>query len=582
ISGNNTGTSWSADDPNATNGSYDTPIIFGPYPISGGDLNITITDGSDAGCTTTFSVTAPTTCSVPVCDVSANVGQPTCNDNGTPNDPTDDTFSFSATISGNNTGTSWSADDPNATNGSYDTPIIFGPYPISGGDLNIIIVDGGDASCTIGFSVSAPAACSFCNPSIELGPDGTISCTEPNWELFGSAPGAVAVSWTNPDGQVIATSSTTLVQQAGSYLFTAIFPDGCTATATTSVFADQDAPLVLILANPDSVLNCVASSISLSTIPESDVVYSWETAEGSVQATQLQVNQAGTYNLVAIDTINGCSNSASIAIEDLTEYPFIDLAREATLDCNSGSFTIDASGSQQGSTIDYQWLDDALQPISGATQNQLSISQSGTYYLQLTDRDNGCQNLDTILINPAVPLQINLVTEVEANQNEPFLLTASTSIPAEELDLIQWNPADLVSCDSCLQTRALNTEDQRFTLFVADQNGCSASADILVRRIPLPAVYIPTAFSPNGDGVNDLFLPLANEEVAAIDYLIIANRWGEIVFQVEDFPLNDLTAGWDGNFRGQSAPPAVYVYFLKVRLQDGSVQELKGGLTLVR
>ncbi|MEM7573880.1 MAG: hypothetical protein AAF433_13320, partial [Bacteroidota bacterium] len=160
ISGNNTGTDWSGDDPNATNGSYDTPIIFGPYPISNGDLNITITDGSDAGCTTTFSVTAPATCSVPVCDISANVGQPTCNDNGTPNDPSDDTFSFSATISGNNTGTSWSADDPNATIGSYDTPTTFGPYPISNGDLNITITDGSDAGCTTTFSVTAPAACS--------------------------------------------------------------------------------------------------------------------------------------------------------------------------------------------------------------------------------------------------------------------------------------------------------------------------------------------------------------------------------------------------------------------------------------
>ena len=396
------------------------------------------------------------------------------------------------------------------------------------------------------------------------------------------APGAIEVSWADSEGVIIASTATTVVQEAGTFEFSATYPNGCTATAFTTVTADQTAPLALIFADPDSLLNCVATSISLSTQAESDVVYSWESSQGNVQANQLQVNQAGTYNLIAIDTINGCSSSASIVIEDLTDYPFINLESEASLNCNTGQFTIDASGSQQGNTIDYQWLDDNLQPIPNATQNQLTVDQAGTYYLQLTDRENGCQNLDSILVRSIEPLEIVLPAEVQANQNEPFLLTASTSIPTENLEIVQWSPADQVSCDSCLQTRALNIEDQRFTLFVAADNGCSASASIWVRKIPLPAVYIPTAFSPNGDGVNDVFIPLANEEVVSIDYLLIADRWGETVFQAEDLAINDPTTGWDGNFRGQTAPPAVYVYFMQVRLQDGSVQELKGGLTLVR
>jgi hypothetical protein len=159
VTGTNTGSGWTANDPNNSSGTYGNPVNLGPYPISGGNLSFTVTDNTDPACTTQVTVTAPATCSNQ-CDISATVSSPNCNDNGTPSDPSDDTFSFEVTVSGQNTGSGWNANDPNGTAGLYDNPTTFGPYPISGGALAITISDNGDPACTASISVNPPATCS--------------------------------------------------------------------------------------------------------------------------------------------------------------------------------------------------------------------------------------------------------------------------------------------------------------------------------------------------------------------------------------------------------------------------------------
>ena len=160
VIGSNTGSSWTANDPNGTSGSYGSSTTFGPYNISDGDINFTITDGTDSGCTESMTINAPMTCS-DLCDISATNTTPVCDDNGTPSDASDDTYSFEVTVTGSNTGSSWMANDPNGTTGNYNTSTTFGPYNISDGDLSFTITDDADGSCTImTMNISAPMTCS--------------------------------------------------------------------------------------------------------------------------------------------------------------------------------------------------------------------------------------------------------------------------------------------------------------------------------------------------------------------------------------------------------------------------------------
>jgi len=159
VTGSNTAAGWSADDPAATTGAYNTVVSFGPFDISGGDLSFTITDDIDPACTAAVTVTAPAPCSG-TCSIANSVTNILCNDNGTPSDPSDDTFTFEVTVTGSNTGATWSADDPNSTTGAYGAVVSFGPYDISSGDLSFTITDADDATCTSAVTVTAPMTCS--------------------------------------------------------------------------------------------------------------------------------------------------------------------------------------------------------------------------------------------------------------------------------------------------------------------------------------------------------------------------------------------------------------------------------------
>ncbi|MCC6724628.1 MAG: T9SS type A sorting domain-containing protein [Saprospiraceae bacterium] len=163
VNGNGTGATWSTTIGGTSyTGSYGTPKAIGPLPISGGVVNYTVTDVTTATCTATGSVTPPAPCSsTNPCAIKATASAPICNNNGTPNDPADDTYTFNMTVTGSNTGSGWTTTILGAPqSGPYNTPTLMGPYPINGGAINFTIQDGTTATCTKAMSVTPPSACS--------------------------------------------------------------------------------------------------------------------------------------------------------------------------------------------------------------------------------------------------------------------------------------------------------------------------------------------------------------------------------------------------------------------------------------
>ncbi|MEL6986413.1 MAG: hypothetical protein AAGK97_01170, partial [Bacteroidota bacterium] len=160
VDGFNLSGSWSADDPNTSVGIYNTPLNLGPYPISGGDLNFTITDMDDPSCSVDVTVVAPPTCS-DLCQIQdAIISNIVCDPGADPADPADDSFTFEINVSAVNNAAGWTANDPLSSNGNYGTNVVMGPYPISGGDLAFTITDFDDPACTFPIEVAAPEACS--------------------------------------------------------------------------------------------------------------------------------------------------------------------------------------------------------------------------------------------------------------------------------------------------------------------------------------------------------------------------------------------------------------------------------------
>jgi len=110
---------------------------------------------------------------------------------------------------------------------------------------------------------------------------------------------------------------------------------------------------------------------------------------------------------------------------------------------------------------------------------------------------------------------------------------------------------------------------------------CQASDEILVTVEKKRNVYIPNTFSPNGDGLNDLFSVAMGEDVARILSLKIFNRWGAQVYGRENIEPNELV-GWDGNQGSEKSENGVYVFVAEVLFKDGFKQVYRGDLTLMR
>ncbi|MEM9836665.1 MAG: gliding motility-associated C-terminal domain-containing protein, partial [Bacteroidota bacterium] len=193
---------------------------------------------------------------------------------------------------------------------------------------------------------------------------------------------------------------------------------------------------------------------------------------------------------------------------------------------------------------------------------------------------NGCTFNTEVQLVPALEGLVNISPEEGlVALGDSLLLNAQTNLIPDQ---IFWSPRS-DSSEQTLSYFVSPTENTLYTLTIVDENGCSGSGQVLVRvdrRVP---VYVPTAFSPNGDGNNDEFAIFANRGVRVFQNLIIYNRWGESVYQANgDLAPNDSRWFWDGTHRGEPLNPGVFVYSITAVLEDGRTELLTGEITLIR
>ena len=95
-------------------------------------------------------------------------------------------------------------------------------------------------------------------------------------------------------------------------------------------------------------------------------------------------------------------------------------------------------------------------------------------------------------------------------------------------------------------------------------------------------IFVPNAFSPfSSQGVNDVFYPYGGDCAKEVLLFQIYDRWGELIFNKKNLPLNDVASGWNGTFNGRELNPAVYVYLIDIQLIDGSIRRFVGDVMLV-
>ncbi len=420
-------------------------------------------------------------------------------------------------------------------------------------------------------------------PFADAGTPQLLDCVNNTVTLDGSGSDSgqdIVYEW---NGQGASGTDATLdVSLPGTYtLVVTDNSNGCTSAATVVVDQDLDAPVASI-ASPDE-LTCGTTSVALVGSATGATDYQWLDAGLNLLGTEQEttVGEVGQYYFIAINADNGCVDTAVVAVAQNEDMPQTALIETQDPYCTGESSGYVAIGAVTGGTVPYLYSVDGVEL---SADNFYTGLGAGTYDLLIEDA-NGCTWDTTVqIIDPPV-LTLNLGADLDLVIGDSAVIHANITPANRPIDTIYWMPSSLVRCDNTnCTTVTLNTINTTMVFAtIVDENGCEAKDDVLLRVDRERPVFIPSAFSPNDDDNNDLFMIYGDDSrVVKVNYFQIFNRWGEIVFEGTNFAPNDETVAWDGRFRGELMNPAVFVYIAEIEFTDGEVEMFYGDVTLLK
>ncbi len=402
-----------------------------------------------------------------------------------------------------------------------------------------------------------------------------------------SSNGNFSYSWTsNPIGGIIADETTLqpTANQPGNYTLTVLNNDnGCQSTAQISVLEDITPPTAL--ANVDDQFDCVTESVTLdgngsSTGP--DFTYSWTGIGAIDNSTSLTpiVYEPGIYTILVTDLSNGCTQMADVLAgqdDDIPSAADIQLV-EPRCYGDPASITI---VSVTGGDGPYLYSIDG--GVTFSPSNFFTALTPGTYDILIQDA-KGCEYGDVVIIEPALDMFLTVDREVILGLGDNYQIEVFTNVPTSEIDTIIWSPFIGLDCTGCLNPKVDTIlHEIEYTVTLIDTSGCSITAQIMLRVDKTREIFIPNAFSPNGDGTNDKFRIFAkNDKIKQVNTFQIFDRFGEIVYEAYNYQLDDPDKGWDGILNGEKMNPAVFVYFAEIEFIDGVIILYKGDVTLMK
>ncbi|MDX1406558.1 MAG: gliding motility-associated C-terminal domain-containing protein, partial [Saprospiraceae bacterium] len=284
----------------------------------------------------------------------------------------------------------------------------------------------------------------------------------------------------------------------------------------------------------------------------------------------------GIYSVTVTDA-SGCTavfDTVLIAPDGLE--PVINVTRPSCVGASDGSIVIDDVANVDGTLL---WSPDSITfaPVTGFPLI-LDMLPAGQQFVYFTD-DSDCV-LEAEVFVPAgdIPFLDIGGPEISIISGDSVQLNLSTDLMDPT---ISWEPAGIVSCQSCPDPLAFPTQTQFVKVTLQNDEGCVIADSILINVFTPKRVYIPNVFSPNRDQINDFFFIQANDFATAVDMLVV-ERGGVVVYDVQGIPPNVEAAGWDGTMKGQLVNPGVYAYLIKVYFADGSVIPYSGTVTVVR
>ncbi len=213
--------------------------------------------------------------------------------------------------------------------------------------------------------------------------------------------------------------------------------------------------------------------------------------------------------------------------------------------------------------LDPQWT------FNGAAVSPLAVDLPGTYSVVVQNTE-GCG--DTALVNFAVNPRViaDAGTDADVETGVPYRLEGNGN------GSFAWSPSSVLNNAGIANPVVTIRSNTTLVLTVTDNLGCVATDTVHLRVLNGPTFYVPSAFTPNGDGLNDVFRPTP-VGIQKLDYFRVFNRYGELVFET-----SEIGKGWNGIYKGVQQNGGNYVWAVKGIDRTGRERMMKGNVVLIR
>lgn len=326
-------------------------------------------------------------------------------------------------------------------------------------------------------------------------------------------------------------------------------------------------------------VNFTNYTIPLAADPINSI--NWDFGDGGTSTDpnpSYQFTRPGTFPVsLNVATQAGCVSTFSDTIRVYrTPSPIINTLPEI---CVFDTLNINGTLAFADTSITWTWAIGNGTNLTGQ-QHRISFNTPGTITANLT-----AANLLNCTGSTSTTIQVHPLPEIEVPEN--ITVPSGGSAPLQlsyspEVTSWTWTPATALSCTNCAQPIANPQFNTIYTVAVVDQNGCRNTAEVPVTVIcNTMNFFIPNTFSPNNDGMNDVFYP-RGRGIERIASMRVFNRWGQLMFEKRNFGANDPSMGWNGTFKGKPASGDTYVYVVELICENATIIPYKGNVTLIR
>jgi gliding motility-associated-like protein len=328
---------------------------------------------------------------------------------------------------------------------------------------------------------------------------------------------------------------------------------GCTASTTVLVTVTAG---IIAEAGPDTSI-CIGGNTVLTASGGNTYAWSPSTGLSCTNCASPTANPTTTTTYTVTVSSGTCIPATDQVTVTVVNPPVPSISGITTI-CSGTPTTLTATG---GST--YQWSTSEISSF-------ITVSPTVTNTYTLTVSNGACTASATVTVN------VNPAPMITAGTDTTIILGQSVNLWSAGGINYNWSPIAGLSCINCPNPVASPTETTIYYVTGIDSIGCTSVGSVIITiDMTCGDVFIPNAFSPNGDGVNDVLYVHGNC-IKSMKFSIF-DRWGERVFECEN-----PETGWDGKKNGLPMNSGVFVYYLRANMMDKTTVKKQGNITLFR